>query len=418
MNQGKSFMIKKIVEKGKKLGKLISVCSTTGSSALDISGSTINSWSGINICKDTAVEISNKNASKYSPVRSRWNKCDLLIIDEISMLGSTTLELLSEVGKYMRGVFTAFGGLQVIFTGDFMQLAPINDSFAFHSIVWKQLNFKNIRLTIPYRFTDKRYYEMLQRLRFDELNDEDKILLQQRVIAYDKYAEELEKEKQIYFQNKIEGKLYKKYDEQKIKPTYLFAYRNSCDTMNADELEKVDHPSHFYDAIDSCKRITGVNADAKSAAKFSSMFDKVVSQRLEFKISAQVMLTSNMSIEEGLVNGSRGVIVALDQAKITVKFTNGLTVDIIPKIFELEETGIRATRTQMPLILAYSSSIHKSQGKSLSYAVLDLKTIFGSAMTYVSLSRTKNFESVLISGIDYTKISCHQDAAEFDKSLE
>ena len=186
---GKSSLLLSIADYFRDQGKKVTVVSSTGISAINVKGKTIHSWAGIRLGKENYGTIYEriKNNQRY---KENW-KTDILICDELPMIGRKTMELISKVGCLMRKNQQPFGGIIMIFSGDFLQLPPINDSFCFSSELWKQLNLKVVRLTHSYRFPDQRYFELLSRARIGKLNEEDVSLLKNREDAYKKYITNL-----------------------------------------------------------------------------------------------------------------------------------------------------------------------------------------------------------------------------------
>jgi len=123
---GKTYVIKQIYEHAINNNKKISVTALTGvaSVLLDCNATTIHSWSGIGISNKTETQIINKiNRSKF--YKHNWENTDILIIDEISMMSSRLFDLLNKIGQVIRCNKKPFGGIQLIFSGDFFQLPPV-----------------------------------------------------------------------------------------------------------------------------------------------------------------------------------------------------------------------------------------------------------------------------------------------------
>ena len=122
---GKTHVLNQFVRIARANGKHISVTATTGLAATHIGGSTIHSWSGIGIHNHIP-----DNFHEYLPKgrADTINKTDVLIIDEISMLHDYRLDMIDEVVRKVRGEDLPFGGLQVVFCGDFFQLPPVSRS--------------------------------------------------------------------------------------------------------------------------------------------------------------------------------------------------------------------------------------------------------------------------------------------------
>ena len=112
---------------------------------------------------------------------------------------------------------------------------------------------------------------------------------------------------------------------------------------------------------------------------------------------AQVMLTINLDIEGGFVNGSRGVVIGFDKELPIVKFLNGETLVIDYHEWIVEESGDKLLNIiQIPLKVAFAYSVHKAQGSTLDYVEIDLGDIFECGQAYVALSRVKRLEGLSI----------------------
>jgi ATP-dependent DNA helicase PIF1 len=365
----------------------LTITSTTGVSSHLIKGQTIHSFSGIGVLhsKYTLKDVI-KKIKKNKDAKRRITECDLLVIDEISMLGATYLSVLSESFKLIRKNENVFGGIQVIMTGDFYQLPPIHDNYAFESETWKELELHTILLEKVYRFTDEVYSNMLSRIRKGEHLPEDNVELFKRVKEY--------KEQNI--------------EEFEIQPTFLSCKKVDVFEKNKEELDKNKNEVVFY-----------LSEDEYKSESIVSCLDLLSPKKLELKVGAQVMLTVNKNVEEGLVNGSRGVIVELTSNEIYVKFLKGHTIPFERHLFQYEEEGkVLGTRFQFPFILAYCLTIHKIQGSTIDCAIIDIgNSIFENHMSYVALSRVKSLNGLYLKAFNPYKIKVDQKVEEFYKNL-
>ena len=373
---GKSWTINKLKDVLSKRMN-ISITSTTGVSSYLIKGQTIHSFSGIGVFnpkQDLLKKIKKNRATK------RIVECDLLVIDEISMLGSIYLSALSKGFKLVRKNEKPFGGIQVIFTGDFYQLPPIQDDYAFESDIWKELNLKTILLEKVYRFTDELYSNMLARIRKGQHTPEDNVELFKRVKAF----------KELNM------------DDFEIQPTFISCKRIDVYEKNKEELDKNPNELVMYLSRD--------DGDI-------TFLDIVAPKKLELKIGSQVMLTVNKNVEEGLVNGSRGVIIKLDSDMIAVKLMKG-NIEIFERHeFIYEEDGkVIGKRLQFPFILSYCLTIHKIQGSTIDCAIMDIgNSIFENSMSYVALSRVKSLSGLYLKAYSPYKIQVNKKVEEFYK---
>ena len=111
--------------------KRIHVCAMTGCAALllDCNAKTVHSWAGIGLGNpDKAL------TNKFT--RERWRNTDVLIIDEISMMSDELFDMLNTLGKTIRKSTKPFGGIQLLFCGDFYQLPPVDAKFCFEHKEW------------------------------------------------------------------------------------------------------------------------------------------------------------------------------------------------------------------------------------------------------------------------------------------
>ena len=409
---GKSYLVCNVIEKiATAKRNTIGITSTTGISALNLGGCTIHRWSGIKLGRESAMVISSEISTKNYKCLKRWLYSDFLVIDEISMLGKKTFELLSDVGSRIRKNKNPFGGLQIIVTGDFLQLSPVNDEYAFKSSYWKTMNFQVYNLTIPRRYPDVEHFHMLLRVRRGEHTKEDCKILQSRVKAYLEYI----------------GSGQERKDE--IKPTRMYSINKDVEKLNLDklaELPGIEKVFQAYDRFYEINRLTKKPDHTKECQTlslsekldYSTHMDTIVSNTVRFKVGCQVILTYNIDVDLGLVNGSRGVVVEFKDDGSLVKFTNGVTFYIRPHGFEYMDGLILVVRFQLPLTLGYATTTHKSQGLTLDKAILDLgPTLFAEGMGYVQLSRVQKLNGILLSNFIEKKIRANSEALQFEDEL-
>ena len=132
------------------------------------------------------------------------------------------------------------------------------------------------------------------------------------------------------------------------------------------------------------------------------------------------MLTVNLDCDSGLVNGSRGVIRDYQNGSLVVEFLNGSTMHFARHETVVEEDGkVLYKIVQFPFILAYALSIHKVQGSTLDFAVIDIgHSVFESSMSYVALSRVRSLEGLFLEAYQPHKIFCNKEALEFYDRLQ
>lgn len=386
---GKSYYIKQLKQ---LYGPRIHITSTTGVSSFNLTGRTIHSFSGIGAFKtresfDTVIKRVKKNPTNID----RWRKCQLLVIDEISMLGAKMLEMLDLVARHFNDHEKPFGGIQLIFTGDFLQLPPIDDEFAFLSPLWNSLQLQTIYLTKMFRVADPVFTALLERVRVAQPLPEDNVLLFKRQKAYQKLSDE------------------NSDNELRVLPTWMYSRKVNVNEKNMEELDKNPNPELRFAPIYS-------SPDGKQAR---AAHDGDV---LRMKVGAQVMLTINFDVEDGLVNGSRGVMTGYDSEieSVRVKFVDGRELSFGRHEYVHEEDGkVKFHLRQFPFILAYALSIHKVQGCTLDCAVMDLGySVFENSMSYVALSRVRSLEGLFLTAYQPMRVKCDERALAFYNSLK
>ena len=141
---GKTHLIKLMVQHAHAANKPLQVCALTGCAAvlLQSNARTIHSWSGIKLAKGPAQKIIG-NVLKNRTATKAWITTQILIIDEISMMSRKIFDILNKIGQTLRNNPRPFGGIQVVFCGDFFQLGPIGEMeepetgmFCFESDQW------------------------------------------------------------------------------------------------------------------------------------------------------------------------------------------------------------------------------------------------------------------------------------------
>jgi ATP-dependent DNA helicase PIF1 len=375
---GKSYIIKHIQEHCKINNIPCAITALTGVAASLIGGQTLHKWSGLGLMDkriDTMVAIIKNTPSTLA----RWENIKVLVIDEVSMMNQDMFELLNVVACRVRNSKSFYGGIRMIFCCDFAQLAPINGNYSFESPLWQNELAKNtIYLNHILRQDCPEFVKMLGEIRLGMVSEESKRALNNRL---------------------------NKKSEGPITPTMLYPHRKTVEDTNIKKLDELKTVKKLFTSKDNkydfSSKLT-VNATAKDTETLEERCPK----KITLCEGAQVMLTVNMDTEKGLVNGSRGVIVGFTSGNPDVLFDNGQRLTISPTTFECQTQSSIVRRVQIPLVLAWATTIHKCQGSTLTHAITDLRDIFCSAQGYVTLSRLKSLDGLYLTGIDYSKIKC------------
>ena len=388
---GKSLIIKLFYDKYKN-SKNIGMTSTTGTSAILIGGTTLHSFLGIGLGKDM-VESLYLKIKKKSYMLKRWCELDTIIIDEISMLSPELFDKLELLARKLRYNERPFGGIQLILTGDFLQIPCIGtEEICFEAKSWDKCIKYSIYLTEIFRQNDNIFQKCLNEVRIGKLSKESIDILNSRV-------------------NK------KLTNSSGIFPTKIYSLNKDVDKENQKELDKLclnNKDLEFFEyelQFDILKKnLKFVDEKIKKNC--------IAPQNLQLCLGAQVMLLYNIDLDIGLANGSRGVITKFEDDLPVVKFMNGVECPINYQEWIIEENNEKILSiTQIPLKVAYAITVHRSQGLTIDFAELDLSDIFEYGQAYVALSRVKTLEGLSIRNLNIKKIIANKKAVEYYEKL-
>jgi ATP-dependent DNA helicase PIF1 len=412
---GKTALIRHIQKDAYKKCIDIQVCALTGCAAvlLECKAKTVHSWAGIGLGNGSIEQIITK-IMKNRYLKATWKGTDILIVDEVSMMSQKLFELLDSIGKAVRRNTRPFGGIQVIFSGDFYQLPPVGNKdepettkFCFESGLWFQtFSLENhVNMNKIFRQSDPIYQRILNQVREGRLkrSSNEALLLN---VGKEISADCL------------------------IRPTKLFPTRNKVDYINVNEMNNLKTKEYEFkvkyhaDLEMSAQERTLRFGFSKEQILTELMYiqgnlrcDEVV----KLKIGAQVMCIVNIQLDNGdiLCNGAQGIVVDISiQGSPVVKYKNGYQMTMNPHMWPSELIpGIGVS--QVPLILAWALTIHKAQGSTLDIAEVDAGSgIFECGQTYVALSRVKSLEGLYLSSFDAKRVRINKKVQEFYEILE
>ena len=311
-------------------GELV-LTASTGIAALNIGGMTLHSYAGLGRAVGAIEHI---KAQQGAGAIRRIQNTRLLAIDEISMVSDELLHVTDRIMRMTRQVDKPFGGVQVIFVGDFFQLPPVPSDdemgnrtqvrYAFMHPIWEEAQIYPLILTTCYRQKDDlAFYKELNKIRVGEPFDRE---------IFARGAE---------------------YDAQAV---HLFARNDQTDEFNHWQLIGLPPQGQGKFTADD---IAEQPWQTKVVAR-SSRAPKI----LHIRNGARVMLLVNKDVENGLVNGSLGEVINIDQQKerVWVRFDyEGVEIELKKEeVASMTIGGAKvALRKQIPLVLAWAMSIHK-----------------------------------------------------------
>src|SRR3989338_5910488 len=392
---GKTHTINRYVAWLRERGVEPAVPASTGIAATHIGGYTIHSWSGIGIKRDVSDYDIEMIQSREKTAKRIFN-AKVLIIDEISMLDAATLESVDRVLRTLRRrplmPEEPFGGLQVIFVGDFFQLPPVTRrsrgeggsvskkeeaKFAFESHAWKEANPVICYLSEQHRQEDGDFLDLLSAMRRGTFSSAHRTRLQSRVGISSK----------------------------KTVATQLYTHNENVDRINSESLARITEKSRTYEmeSRGARKLVEALKANCLSP------------ETLELKIGASVMFTRN-NFDAGYVNGTLGAVTDFSGLGLPVVQTKNGTMTVEKAMWEvMDGNRILAKITQIPLRLAWAITVHKSQGMSLDAAIIDLSQAFEFGQGYVAISRVRTLSGLFLEGFNERALELHPKVAAADR---
>ncbi len=413
---GKSELIRRIYNHATRNFKDIHVCALTGCAAvlLNCNAKTVHSFAGIGLGNGTIEHLVQKiKQNKFA--KNMWRTTEILIVDEVSMMSLKLFDTLNYIGKAMRNNCSRpFGGIQVIFSGDFYQLPPVGNKeeidttrFCFESDDWNSVFHRDCQIQLKKIFrqqSDDVFASILNQIRDGKIKRKTNDLLLQYV--------------------------GRKCDDTDLVITKLFPTKNKVETINNNKMSELVSEEREY----VMKYTTNAEPAGKYEREKTHYSDSEVQFELEYmannlicdktiriKVGAQVMCIINLQSEQGvdICNGSQGTVTGF--CEITgcpkVKYNNGREMVMARHTWTSEKipgVGIM----QVPLILAWALTIHKSQGATLDAAEIDVGSgIFECGQTYVALSRVKSLNGLYLTSFDVTKIKINKKVKAFYEAL-
>lgn len=342
---GKSTVLSKI--KGRKVFTAL-----TGLAASLIGGRTLHSFLSMG---------PNTKKANYYRAGKRLENVDYLIIDEVSMMNTHMFE------EVLNTLHRARYGGKLILVGDFRQLRPVQGDLCNTSSKWKIIH--EIALTTCHRQDDNTFIEILNDVRDSRITDQVQDFLKERIV-----------------------------EEPPRDYTAIYPFKKRANALNAERLGELDTEPHLFDMAisDISSKIFDNEEEYMDLVEKQTNF----SSDLVLKEGARVMTIVNHP-DGHYVNGSTGIIISINTDTIHVKLDNDYDVHI--EVQTIDHTNgadqHMFTYHQFPLMLAWATTIHKSQGQSISRLYVDTRSQFAEGMTYVALSRATDPEHLKVSAV-------------------
>ncbi|XBW38835.1 hypothetical protein QEN19_004427 [Hanseniaspora menglaensis] len=478
---GKSMLLVEIIRrlkiKYKHQEDAVAVTATTGLAGLKIGGKTYHSYFGIGLGDADEKQLI-QSISRRKDVVKLWETCRVLIIDEISLLHSKMLEKLHNIAQYFKKSTLPFGGIQLVFVGDFFQLPPVvasysnmletkivtnyeeynqfkKEVYAFKSHIWNKCLHFQLELTKVYRqIADPEFVNYLNEVRLGEVSDE-------ADAAFNSLSRKI---------HKFEG----------IEPTQLYPTKKEANFFN----HRMSNELPSKPIVFKCEK----RGKMFGLPAFNSISDSFLApDQISLKVGSQVMLIKNYT--QDLVNGSLGVVIDfIDKENLNLLSHNGyckggvfgflekdnnfkqlsvldrevsgtesnadtfekslfaveylydttenfvlpvvrfisqnndtpLLKIVIPNEFnylDQKTEEVLVSKKQIPLILAWALSVHKSQGQTYQLLKVDVSKAFEVGQVYVALSRATSRKGLQILGWNKKRVLTNGLVKEFYKSI-
>lgn len=374
----------------------VSVTAPTGVAALNVGGMTIHRFTGMLI--GPAAGQSNEDyfaQLERDPRRSilagfnRVRRCEVLVIDEISMLPGRQFEFVEFLFRRLRGRDEPFGGCQVIATGDFLQLPPVRTSetarydWAFQSPAWAAANFRTFLLEKVRRQDEAAFVNALADFRVGRVWGDSARILQSRVRS----------------------------NPPSTMPR-LFTHNVQVDKWNNFQLSELPGDEAVLHAEQS-----GPELQREFLTR-----NLLTPATLHVKPGALVMFTVNRAAPGGTdpiyVNGQLGTVEAVEPDAVLVKAKTGAEIRVERFTWRYDQQDdTSASFSQFPLRLAWAMTIHKAQGLTLDSAYLDIRAAREPGQAYVAVSRVRS-----LAGLNFKEwfkgVHVSPEAIEFYKGIQ
>lgn len=388
---GKTLLVRRIVQDLRDQGKVIAVTASTGIAAIQAGGMTIHSYLGTGISRNAVEARATLSVDKVERVRFRLKATHVLILDEVSMLTGDYIDMMDKWMQFILHNKKPFGGIQVILVGDALQLPPVvtekdekhlDKRYFFQAKAWHAGSFETHHLTVGFRQGDDQ-----------ELKDH---------LAHIRYGKAPEATLK-YFNSRVNAKL------EESDPTKLYPLRCDVEQANEDHLASLPGEAFGYSPI--------YEGNEKWIASLQNNLP--CEDPLVLCEGAKVMFTKN-NLKEGYANGTRGVVVDCTDDSVKVQTKAG-EIDVERAVWEMKDPqgDVLASVSNYAMVLAAAVTVHKSQGATMEWVEFDPSRIFERGQTYVALSRVTKLSGLrLTSPLESKHVRASKLCVDFYKELQ
>lgn len=364
---GKTTITKNVIHYFETEAKTVAKLASTGMAAILINGQTLHSFFDLGIASSMLDLEKKGKIDTKKKVKTLISSIDLLVIDELSMVSAELLDMIEH-----RLIDSKFNGV-ILVVGDFLQLPPIvhfskDVKFAFESSSWSRFDFEIVELTHIYRTDDIKFIDLLNNIRFAQIDE---------------------------FNHNLLNEYIKPIPNDLSEFTFLFGKNISASVHNKKQLSFIDNELFIKEA-----QIVKHHQNISDRDIKRFMDDSRIEKELEIKVGAPVLFTRNAW---NYFNGERGIVVKIDDTCIYIQKNDSKIIKLetvaqskikwlekeIENKQEIVEENIFSIY-QFPIKLAFAITIHKSQGMSIEDLIIETNEIFAPSQFYVALSRSSN----------------------------
>jgi len=395
---GKSHLLRTLTSIFQASSIKFAVCAPTGMAASIVGGKTIHSLFQVHQSMEQGAKmITNLLSPQQSEARAQLQEVDTFLIDEISMVGASLLQLMDETLRKIHGSNQPFGGKRIVAIGDLFQLPPVGDEYIFTAPVWQTFEYCELQQSFR-QAADGAFYNILKQIREGNIDETSHWIL------YNKCQRDRHQATQ--------------HPRYITSSTILHSRKYFVNSVNEIAFGIIGQESQqtlIWKAEDSVDGHRCYDTHSLTIIRRSTNFP----DELKLAVGMRVCYLDNDLLTHKIGNGTQGVVVDINNDQVVVVFPNANQIDqsnlgsvvkvsIQPKRTSTRFNGHLYSRLQFPLLPCYGLTIHKAQGMTLDKVALHLdNTIFAPGQAYVAISRAKKLEDICI--LDYNRSSLRAD---------